>query len=169
MIKINDQLAENSEPTVCKYDITIGASLGTANRVLGGSETLSPICIIINHELLSCRCKSDGVIWVVSERWLNLYVLKANLINLLTSSNMSSFSSSCLSSWRERRCGREGVACGGWSPRKVGVPSTVVTSGFSRPPRSNSWAEIFLSINNWCQQRNSSELFSLVTSTFLLL
>ena len=27
--------------------------------------------------------------------------------------------------------------------RKVGEPSTVVTNGFVKPPRSNSWAEIF--------------------------
>lgn len=70
------------------------------------------------------------------------------IVRRLTSSNMSSFSSSCLSSWRERRCGREGAACAGWSPRKVGVPSTVVTRGFSNPPRSNSWADIFLP-NKW--------------------
>lgn len=28
--------------------------------------------------------------------------------------------------------------------RKVGVPSMVFTIGFNRPPRSNSWADIFL-------------------------
>lgn len=28
--------------------------------------------------------------------------------------------------------------------RKVGVPSMVLTMGLSKPPRSNSWADIFL-------------------------
>jgi len=76
---------------------------------------------------------------------------------------MSSFSSSCLSSWRDRRCclpdpaymGAPPVPTGplvlvqvaGQSPvgdtdRKVGVPSIVFTMGLRRPPRSNSCAEI---------------------------
>lgn len=80
-----------------------------------------------------------------------------------TSSKISSFSSSCLSSCRDRRCGLPGpgyrgvppvttaplvlVQVAGQSPvgdtdRKVGVPSIVFTMGFRRPPRSNSCAEI---------------------------
>lgn len=76
---------------------------------------------------------------------------------------MSSFSSSCLSSCRDRRCvlpgpGYKGappvppgplvlVQVAGQSPvgdtdRKVGVPSIVFTMGLRRPPRSNSCAEI---------------------------
>ena len=76
---------------------------------------------------------------------------------------MSSFSSSCLSSCRDRRCVLPGpgyrgeppvppgplvlVQVAGQSPvgdtdRKVGVPSIVFTMGLRRPPRSNSCAEI---------------------------
>jgi hypothetical protein len=80
-----------------------------------------------------------------------------------TSSKMSSFSSRCRSSCRDRRCGLPGpgyrgvppaptgppvlVQVAGQSPlgdtdRNVGVPSIVFTMGFRRPPRSNSCAEI---------------------------
>jgi hypothetical protein len=80
-----------------------------------------------------------------------------------TSSKMSSFSSRCRSSCRDRRCDLPGpgyrgvppaptgplvlVQVAGQSPvrdtdRNVGVPSIVFTMGFKRPPRSNSWAEI---------------------------
>lgn len=76
---------------------------------------------------------------------------------------MSSFSSRCRSSCRDRLCGLPGpgyrgvppeptgplvlVQVAGQSPlgdtdRKVGVPSIVFTMGFRRPPRSNSCAEI---------------------------
>ena len=76
---------------------------------------------------------------------------------------MSSFSSSCLSSCRDQRCGLPGpgykgappvptgplvlVEVAGQSPvgdtdRKVGVPSIVFTMGLRGPHRSNSWAEI---------------------------
>lgn len=76
---------------------------------------------------------------------------------------MSSFSSSSLSSCRDRRCGLPGpgyrgappvptgplvlVQVAGQSPvgdggRKVGVPSIVFTMGLRRPTRSNSCAEI---------------------------
>ena len=65
-----------------------------------------------------------------------------------TSSKMISFSSSDLSSFRFRRNGLIVLlmrACVsslvGWV-KNVTVPSTLVTSGRSRPPFSNSWAEI---------------------------
>lgn len=61
-------------------------------------------------------------------------------IKRLTSSKMSSFSSRRRRSWRERRCGLwAGLSA---QDRKVGVPSMLLTMGLSRPPRSNSWAEI---------------------------
>lgn len=67
---------------------------------------------------------------------------------------MRSFSSRCLNSCLDRLWGLPAfpeLTCWppGWpeSPgetlRKVGVPSIVFTIGFSKPPRSNSWAEIF--------------------------
>lgn len=85
-----------------------------------------------------------------------LFSLKATCINyllsLLTSSNISSFSSKCLRSWRDRRCGLWLAVCEvvitwpsvPWpTDRNVGVPSIVLTMGLTRPPRSNSCAEIF--------------------------
>lgn len=68
----------------------------------------------------------------------------------LTSSKISSFSSSCLSSCLDLLCLVTGV--GLWGPaefcpsvepvRNVGWPSMVLIIGFKRPPLSNSWAEI---------------------------
>lgn len=77
----------------------------------------------------------------------------------VTNSNISSFSSSCFNSFRDKRCGRPEFECDtpfvtwiehefcsfcGLILKKVGVPSIVFTIGFNRPPRSNSCAEIFL-------------------------
>lgn len=73
----------------------------------------------------------------------------------LTNSNISCFSSKCFSSLRDNRCGRCGwLECIGPDPetisfcelilKNVGVPSIVFTMGFSKPPRSNSCADIFL-------------------------
>lgn len=72
---------------------------------------------------------------------------------LLTSSKMSSFSSNCRSSCRLRLWGLPGCGlpapgvlpgpCSTLPVRNVRLPSTVLRIGFRRPPRSNSWAEIF--------------------------
>lgn len=76
----------------------------------------------------------------------------------LTSSNIISFSSKCFSSFRDSLCVLlillvvpfwfcidpvDESFCE-LMLRKVGVPSMVLTIGFNSPPRSNSWAEIFL-------------------------
>lgn len=80
------------------------------------------------------------------------------LATSLTNSKIISFSSKCFSSFRDSRCVRLILlVVPFWfctEPimeslcelmlRKVGVPSMVLTIGFSRPPRSNSCAEIFL-------------------------
>lgn len=79
-------------------------------------------------------------------RIMALCWILARLLNLIgfiiiqTSSKMSSFSSRRRRSWRERRWGLwAGLSA---QDRKVGVPSMLLTMGLSRPPRSNSWAEI---------------------------
>lgn len=90
----------------------------------------------------------------------NLCILDKHNIQYLTNSNISCFSSKCLSSLRDKRCDRcwwlvvepiwlavEPIVesfCG-QTLKNVGVPSMVFTMGFNKPPRSNSCAEIFLS------------------------
>lgn len=78
-------------------------------------------------------------------------------IQYLTNSNISCFSSKCFNSLRDNRCGRfgwlefnwfgcspEAISFGGQTLKNVGVPSIVLTIGLSKPPRSNSCADIFL-------------------------
>lgn len=138
------------------------------------------LLVLINHGVaLTCTVSLYAtMLWYATSvsgvHYMNdfqAFGLRENMIEplhlmryTLTSSNISSRSSSCRSSFRDNRWGR-------WLPlgnprappfwwlgpppdsrhsfcspmlRKVGVPSMVFTMGFSRPPRSNSWAEIFL-------------------------
>lgn len=102
----------------------------------------------------SCSSNLIQVALLTSTKWIFLAALLK--IFQLTNSKMRSFSSNCRSSCLDLLCGLldppAPTCCplpvwpesSGEMLKNVGVPSIVLTIGLSNPPRSNSWAEIFL-------------------------
>lgn len=137
------------------------------NEPRSAFSSMETFCNILWHKdrtssslQISLTWMNESIEWMSGRitEWCDKLVARVQHTN----SNINCFSSKCFSSWRDNRCGRCGwldIEFIGHDPdpetisfcelilKNVGVPSIVFTMGLSKPPRSNSCAEIFLWMN----------------------